>query len=74
MAEKDSQHAGLRISAEKLDFIIGSDGSDDGTGAVITAMAATNPNIQIIINAERKERQPCSTNSYQGQRRYTGCN
>ncbi|HNY56985.1 MAG TPA: glycosyltransferase [Bacteroidales bacterium] len=40
--------------AEKLDFIIGSDGSDDGTGAVITAMAATNPNIQIIINAERK--------------------
>ncbi|HMT68449.1 MAG TPA: glycosyltransferase, partial [Bacteroidales bacterium] len=38
----------------KLDFIIGSDGSDDGTGAVITAMAATNPNIQIIINAERK--------------------
>lgn len=40
--------------AEKLDFIIGSDGSGDGTGAVITAMAATNPNIQIIINAERK--------------------
>jgi len=40
--------------AEKLDFIIGSDGSDDGTGAVITAIAATNPNIQIIINAERK--------------------
>lgn len=40
--------------AEKLDFIIGSDGSDDGTGAVISAMAATNPNIQIIINAERK--------------------
>ena len=40
--------------AEKLDFIIGSDGSDDGTGAVITAMAATNPKIHIIINAERK--------------------
>ncbi len=40
--------------AEKLDFIIGSDGSDDGTGAVITAVAATNPHIQLIINAERK--------------------
>jgi cellulose synthase/poly-beta-1,6-N-acetylglucosamine synthase-like glycosyltransferase len=40
--------------AEKLDFIIGSDGSDDGTGAVITALAANNPHIKLIINAERK--------------------
>jgi len=39
---------------DKLDFIVGSDGSTDGTGAVVAAMAAINPHIQVIINAERR--------------------
>ncbi len=39
---------------ELLDFIIGSDGSTDGTNSIIGTLAATNPRIQFIIHAERR--------------------
>ena len=39
---------------ELLDFIIGSDGSTDGTNAIISTLAATNSRIQFIIHAERR--------------------
>ena len=57
----EKEVAGRKISSmlasdypgDKLNFIIGSDGSTDGTGAVVSAHANANPQIQLIINAER---------------------
>ncbi len=39
---------------EKVDFIIGSDGSTDGTNAIISRLSATDSRIRCIINAERR--------------------
>ena len=40
--------------AELLDFVIGSDGSTDGTNALLETMAATNRRIRCLIRAERR--------------------
>jgi cellulose synthase/poly-beta-1,6-N-acetylglucosamine synthase-like glycosyltransferase len=39
---------------ERLDFIIGSDGSGDGTNAIISTLSATDSRIHCIIHAERR--------------------
>jgi len=39
---------------ERIDFIIGSDGSSDGTNAIISRLSAMDSRVRCIINAERR--------------------
>ena len=54
VAEKIESMLDSDYPAELLDFVIGSDGSSDGTNTLLSAMAAKNHCIRCIIRAERR--------------------
>lgn len=53
-AEKIASMLDSDYPSELLDFVIGSDGSTDGTNTVLGTMAATNHRISCLIHAERR--------------------
>ena len=53
-AEKIASMLDSDYPAELLDFVIGSDGSTDGTNALLGTMSATNHRISCLVRAERR--------------------